>query len=170
MRDCPPRGISPPSRWRRPRPLERVNGSSMAAARVDGFLPIADDATIGDGQTVALVDLNGAIDWLCLRTWIRRRSFGALLDAERGGRFVGRARRSVPISAPLSVANSNVLETTFSHGGGGRCGVTDTMTLPQPSRALSRSASWSASSKASAGSSAQVVWSVVPRFDFGRCK
>jgi alpha,alpha-trehalase len=53
----------------------------------DGYLPLEDLGLIGDGSTVALVGLDGSIQWLCLPRFDSEPLFCALLDARRGGHF-----------------------------------------------------------------------------------
>ena len=51
------------------------------------YLPIEDHGVIGDLNTVALVGLDGAIDFFCAPRFDSPSVFAALLDAERGGAF-----------------------------------------------------------------------------------
>ncbi|WP_235453006.1 glycoside hydrolase family 15 protein [Streptomyces olivochromogenes] len=51
------------------------------------YLPIAEHGLIGDLRTVALVGSNGTIDWYCCPSFDAPSVFGAILDADRGGRF-----------------------------------------------------------------------------------
>jgi GH15 family glucan-1,4-alpha-glucosidase len=131
--------------------------------RVDGYAPIGDYAAIGDGRTLALVARDGSVDWLPLPTIDQEAAFGALLDAERGGRCsvspvdeFDVVRRYLP--------HTNVLETTFTTGTG-RLRVTDALTLQDggvlPWVELARRVEC-------VEGAVRVRWSVEPRFGFAR--
>ena len=77
------------------------------------YAPIGDYGIIGDLNTIALVGIDGSIDFLCLPHFDSPSVFAALLDAERGGRFqiapvlAGAARKQ------LYLPDTNVLLTRF---------------------------------------------------------
>jgi len=103
-----------------------------------GDRPIADYAAIGDGRSVALVAIDGSIDWLCLPEIDSDAVFCRLLDAERGGFF-----RVGPVGDHTSVrsylGDTNVLVTTHTTATG-VVQVTDLMSAPglTPTRAVLR--------------------------------
>ncbi|HET6868189.1 MAG TPA: glycoside hydrolase family 15 protein [Solirubrobacteraceae bacterium] len=131
--------------------------------RADGYLPIEDYAAIGDGRTLALVGVDGAIDWLCLPQLDSPSMFGALLDPARGGRFV--VQPAVPFTAERSyLERTNVLETTF-HTDRGTVTVTDALTIdssqPAPWRELVRKIE-------TRSGTVPMNWRFEPQFDYGR--
>jgi GH15 family glucan-1,4-alpha-glucosidase len=74
------------------------------------YKPIEDYGVIGDCHTVALVGIDGSIDWCCLPRFDSPSIFAALLDDEKGGYFkistVAPARRK-----QLYMPDTNVLIT-----------------------------------------------------------
>ena len=125
---------------------------------------IRDHAAIGDGRTVALVTLDGTINWLCLPDLDSPSIFGALLDAERGGSFT--LRPDVPYAMSRRyLPSTNVLETTFQTAAGS-VRVIDAMTLPDdvalvPARELCRRIE-------PVDGAVPMRWTVSPRFGYGR--
>src|SRR5918912_268648 len=77
------------------------------------YQPIENYGIIGDLHSVALVSMDGSIDWLCLPHFDSPSVFAAILDDEKGGRF-----RIAPASGDVSRKqiywpDTNVLVTRF---------------------------------------------------------
>lgn len=81
------------------------------------YEPIGDYALIGDCRSAALVSRSGSIDWLCLPHFSAPSVFAAILDRERGGRFLMRPRGATGVSRQY-VGASAVLATCFQCGSG----------------------------------------------------
>ncbi len=85
---------------------------------MDRYLPIAEHGLIGDLHTVALVGTEGTIDWFCCPDFDSPSVFGAILDADRGGRFSLRPSAAGWTSKQLYFPDTNVLITRFLTAGG----------------------------------------------------
>jgi GH15 family glucan-1,4-alpha-glucosidase len=77
------------------------------------YQPIENYAMIGDMHTVALVGINGSIDWLCIPHFDSPSVFAALLDDKNGGNF-----RIAPVDDKVTCKQfywpeTNVLITRF---------------------------------------------------------
>ena len=95
--------------------------------RLDGYLPLEDYGLIGDGQSAALVGLDGAVDWLCLPRFDGDPVFCSLLGRVNGGRFA-LAPDDLIEARQRYVPDTGVL-TTELRGGTGTVHVTDAMAL-----------------------------------------
>src|SRR5581483_2731577 len=95
--------------------------------RTNGYAPIEDYASIGDGRVLALVALDGAIDWLCVPELDAPPIFSSLLDPEDGGRFVLQPTGEFEVER-WYVDDANILETVFSTSTG-TVKVTDALLL-----------------------------------------
>src|SRR6185437_11854648 len=126
------------------------------------YAAIRDYAAIGDGRTLALVALDGSIDWLCLPAIDSSGVCAAVLDTAQGGSF--RLAPAVPFTAKRRyLPDSNVLESIFVTEGG-TVRVTDAMLLPggglTPVREVARRVQ-------GVTGSVPMCWRVEPRFGFG---
>ncbi|MBF4613937.1 glycoside hydrolase family 15 protein [Curtobacterium sp. VKM Ac-1376] len=94
--------------------------------RTNGYVPLRSYGAIGDGRTVALIALDGRIDWLPIPSMDSPPVFASIVDAEHGGHV---ALRPVDDQAQVSRAylpGTNVLVTTWTTPSG-RATVTDAM-------------------------------------------
>jgi GH15 family glucan-1,4-alpha-glucosidase len=83
------------------------------------YQPIENHGIIGNMHSAALVSMDGSVDWLCLPRFDSPSVFGAILDADKGGRFriapaaAGELRRK-----QYYWPETNVLITRFLHPDG----------------------------------------------------
>jgi GH15 family glucan-1,4-alpha-glucosidase len=84
----------------------------------DGYLPIEHHGVIGDLHTVALVGNEGTIDWFCPERFDAPSLFGAILDAEKGGRFTIQPLGEEFTTKQLYLPGTAVLVTRFFTDGG----------------------------------------------------
>jgi GH15 family glucan-1,4-alpha-glucosidase len=93
--------------------------------RAGGYLPIGRYGMVGDCRSVALVGVDGSVDWCCLPRFDSPSIFARILDPERGGSW--RLAPAVPFRSWQRYAeNTNILQTIFETGKG-RAEVTDFM-------------------------------------------
>ncbi len=78
------------------------------------YQPIENYGVIGDLHSVALVGMNGSIDFMCFPNFDSPTIFAALLDDERGGRFeLTPVKRDQARQKQLYLPDSNILLTRF---------------------------------------------------------
>jgi len=78
-----------------------------------GYKPIEDYGVIGDMHTVALVGIDGSIDFMCFPHFDSPSVFAALLDASRGGRFQVAPVKEQMRRRQMYLPDTNVLLTQF---------------------------------------------------------
>ena len=77
------------------------------------YQPIENYGVIGDTQTVALVGMNGSIDWFCFPRFDSPSVFAAILDDKKGGYFKIAPVTDVTSYKQLYWPETNVLITRF---------------------------------------------------------
>ncbi|KAL0477168.1 hypothetical protein AKO1_015078 [Acrasis kona] len=95
--------------------LERTK--DKVPTRENGFSPLEEYAAIGDGRSVAVIALDGSIDWWCSPNMDSLPLFDKLLDSKEGGYFFIKPATDYTVSRQYR-DNSNVLETTFKTSDG----------------------------------------------------
>jgi GH15 family glucan-1,4-alpha-glucosidase len=78
-----------------------------------GFHPIENYAVIGNMRSIALVSVDGSIDFLCYPDFDSPTVFAALLDGERGGCFQIQPQLANPRIRQLYLPETNILLTRF---------------------------------------------------------
>jgi GH15 family glucan-1,4-alpha-glucosidase len=73
---------------------------------------LADYGVIGNGLTLALIGIDGSVDWMCLPYMDSPSVFAAVLDYKKGGRFAIRPTDDFD-SVQNYLPRTNVLQTTF---------------------------------------------------------
>jgi GH15 family glucan-1,4-alpha-glucosidase len=100
-----------------------------ADLREQGYLPIAGYGIIGDCRSVALVGVDGSIDWCCLPRADSPSLFARILDARRGGGWE-LAPQGEFRSWQRYSDKTNILLTIFESEGG-RAEITDFMPVDE---------------------------------------
>jgi GH15 family glucan-1,4-alpha-glucosidase len=80
---------------------------------LDGYLPIADHGLIGNHHTIALVGIDGTIDWFCCPRFDSPSLFGAILDKDKGGYFRIASHDKEAKWKQFYFPDTNVLVTRF---------------------------------------------------------
>jgi GH15 family glucan-1,4-alpha-glucosidase len=77
------------------------------------FEPIENYGAIGNMRSIALVGMNGSVDFLCYPDFDSPTVFAALLDDERGGRFLIEPQLKCRRVRQLYLPDTNILVTRF---------------------------------------------------------
>jgi GH15 family glucan-1,4-alpha-glucosidase len=81
--------------------------------KIVSYLPIENYGIIGDLNTIALVGLNGSIDFMCFPRFDSPSVFAALLDDKKGGCYIIRPEFKEMKTKQLYLPDTNVLLTRF---------------------------------------------------------
>ena len=77
------------------------------------YQPIENYGLIGNMRTVALVGMDGSIDWFCYPHIDSPSLFGAILDDKKGGRFQISADGDRRAAQTIYLPSTNILVTRF---------------------------------------------------------
>jgi GH15 family glucan-1,4-alpha-glucosidase len=131
----------------------------MIGPMSSAYLPIAEHGIIGDLRSVALVGVDGTIDWYCPGRFDAPSVFGSLLDSERGGFYRIAPAGEGWANKQLYYPDTNVLITRFL-GPDGVVEVIDFMPPDEPGTLVRR--------VMGIRGEVRMVAEVEPRFDYGR--
>ncbi|HVW98022.1 MAG TPA: glycoside hydrolase family 15 protein [Mucilaginibacter sp.] len=94
--------------------MKKANHSRPDKQQKDQLYPaIEDHGVIGDLNTIALVDINGTIDFMCFPDFDSPSVFASLLDREKGGMFCISPASGNYKTKQLYLPETNVLLTRF---------------------------------------------------------
>ena len=126
------------------------------------YQPIENYGVIGDLNTVALVGLNGSIDFMCFPDFDSPTVFGAILDHKKGGFFRIAPKEQDVKNKQLYLPDTNILLTRFL-GREGIAELTDFMPLEtmEVGKELIRIVSC-------VHGKIEITVECCPRFDYGR--
>jgi GH15 family glucan-1,4-alpha-glucosidase len=85
----------------------------MGSLKKMTYLPIENYGVIGNMKSIALVGMNGSIDFLCYPDFDSPTVFAALLDHEKGGRFQVEPQLTDMRVRQLYLPDTNILITRF---------------------------------------------------------
>lgn len=133
-----------------------------APSRTDGFAPLADYAVLGDGRTVALVAVDGSVDWWPIPILDSPPVCAAILDPAAGGSILLAPEEDFDVQRRY-LPGTNVLETTYTTADGA-VRVTDALNSGSSGRLP-----WNELARRIDGLWGQVPmhWAVVPGKRFG---
>ncbi len=126
------------------------------------YQPIENYGVIGNLHTIALVGINGSIDFLCLPRFDSPSVFAAILDDERGGRFTLAPTLAHARQKQLYLPDSNILLTRFL-ADDGIAEIVDFMPVARPGAAQTV-VRWAKTVRGEV----QFHLRCAPRFDYGR--
>ncbi|WIB77855.1 glycoside hydrolase family 15 protein [Curtobacterium sp. MCPF17_002] len=126
--------------------------------RTDGYVPLRSYGAIGDGRTVALIALDGRIDWLPIPSMDSPPVFASIVDAEHGGHVALRPADGDARASREYLPGTNVLVTTWTTPSG-TATVTDAMVTGVAGRLP-----WAEIGRCVQGveGSVEMEWAVVP--------
>jgi GH15 family glucan-1,4-alpha-glucosidase len=93
--------------------LQNLSDLQTIATAAMSYQPVENYGIIGNLRTIALVGMNGSIDWYCHPHFDSPSIFGAILDDERGGRFQISADSKDVRHKQYYWPSTNVLVTRF---------------------------------------------------------